>query len=244
MNPAIEIRDVSKIFRVNTNGETSIKTMISSFWKLRPRIEEKIVLKDISFSIRQGEFVGIMGRNGAGKSTILKLIAGIYTPTSGKVLTHGTVAPMLELGAGFADELSGFENIFLNASIMGFSRNQVRARIDDIIEFSELSEWIYRPVKRYSSGMLIRLGFSIAVFMNAPILLFDEVLAVGDLGFQNKCLAKIREIHEQGRCIVLVTHNPDQVKEFCSRCIVIERNGVVFDGSPEEGAEIYTQGFS
>lgn len=244
MTKTIELQNVSKCFRVNEERETSIKSVISSFWKIKSSIVDRQVLRNVSFHINQGEFVGIMGRNGVGKSTMLKLIAGIYKPTSGKIITHGTVAPLLELGAGFADELSGYENIFLNAAIMGFSRNQIREKLEDIIDFSELGEWIHRPIKRYSSGMLVRLGFSVAVFMNAPILLFDEVLAVGDLGFQKKCLEKIRQLHKEGRSIVLVTHSPDEVRMNCSRCIVIDHQGVFFDGSAAEGAAVYTKSFS
>lgn len=240
----IELKNVSKLFRVNENRETSIKTIMSSFWKMKIKYVERQVLKNVSFEIKEGEFVGIMGRNGVGKSTTLKLIAGIYKATEGQIITHGKVAPLLELGAGFADELSGYENIFLNAAIMGFSRNQIRTKVDQIIEFSELGEWINRPIKRYSSGMLVRLGFSVAVFMNAPILLFDEVLAVGDLGFQKKSLAKIRQMHREGRAIVLVTHSPEEVRQSCSRCIVIDHQGVFFDGPADEGARIYTESFS
>ena len=199
----------------------------------------KSVLKDICLTIPSGDFVGIMGRNGAGKSTLLKLIAGIYHPTKGEMITSGRVAPLLELGAGFATELTGYENIFLNSSILGYGRAEVMKSIDKIVEFSELGDAIHQPVRNYSSGMLVRLGFSIAVHLEAEILLFDEILAVGDVGFQEKCLAKIHELHQRGRTIVLVTHNPEQVEQFCSRCIIFDHEGILFDGAAKEGTAHY-----
>ena len=199
------------------------------------------VLRDVSFEIKRGEFVGIMGRNGAGKSTILKLISGIYNPDHGHVTVNGSVAPLIELGAGFNGDLSGYENIFLNASILGFGRKTTLEALDRIIEFSELGDMIRMPVKNYSSGMVVRLGFSIATQLVADILLVDEILAVGDLGFQEKCIRKIQELHAEGRTIVLITHSPEAVKKFCHRCIVIENHGVIYDGPPMRGSEIYVE---
>jgi ABC-2 type transport system ATP-binding protein len=205
--------------------------------------ETRTVLKNISLTINKGDFVGIMGRNGAGKSTLLKLIAGIYHPNSGEVVTHGKLAPLLELGAGFETQLNGYENIFLNGSILGFSRQRINSQVKAIIDFSELGDAIERPVRNYSSGMLVRLAFSIAVHLGADIFLFDEILAVGDVGFQEKCLAKINQLHREGRTIILVTHSPEQVEKFCDRCIVFDSTGVVFDGAPSEGARSYNRLF-
>jgi ABC-type polysaccharide/polyol phosphate transport system ATPase subunit len=184
-----------------------------------------------------------MGRNGAGKSTLLKLIAGIYFPSSGSIKVSGQIAPLIELGAGFHPELSGYENIFLNAAILGHGRKASMDALPRILEFSELSEKIYMPVKNYSSGMLVRLAFSIAVNFPAPILLIDEILAVGDAGFQAKCLQKIDELHKEGRTIILITHDPSAVMRHCNRCIVIEKQEKIYDGTPEEGSRIYREIF-
>lgn len=239
-NPVISFENVSKNFIKWNNRPRDLKKYLTTFFR-KNSTEKQVfsVLKNVSFSIMSGEFVGIMGRNGAGKSTLLKLIAGVYFPNSGKIKIEGKVAPVLELGAGFAHELSGYENIFLNASILGYGREKTLKYLNDIIEFSELGEHLYAPVRNYSSGMLVRLGFSIAAHLEAPILLFDEVLAVGDISFQKKCLNKIDELFREGRSIILVTHNPDQVSKYCTRCILIDGHEVVFDGDAELGANEY-----
>ena len=239
---AIELRKVTKTFKIWHERPDSIKTVLADAIRLRfdkGHKEARTVLRDISFNIPQGDFVGIMGRNGAGKSTLLKLISGIYHPSEGELITRGRIAPLLELGAGFATELSGYENIFLNGAILGFGRAHTNRYLNSIIEFSELGEAISRPVRKYSSGMLVRLGFSIAVHLDADILLFDEILAVGDIGFQEKCLKKIRELHKSGRTIVLVTHSPEQIEKMCSRCIVFDQSGILYDGEPKEGVKHY-----
>lgn len=245
-DPAIEFRKVSKSFVSWHERPQSLKTLLAQAMTFRIKLgfkERREVLHQIDLQINKGEFVGIMGKNGAGKSTLLKLISTIYQPTAGKLLVHGRVAPLLELGAGFASELSGYENIFLNASILGYGKKAVEEKIQSIIDFSELKEAIERPVRNYSSGMLVRLGFSIAVHLDATILLFDEVLAVGDVGFQTKCLNKIRELHSQGKTIVLVTHSPEQVEQFCSRCIVFNGGKLQFDGVAQKGAQTYRELF-
>lgn len=244
MQPMIEVRNVSKVFHLWHERPNSIKKILVHLLKgtfTAGNKQEIRVIENLDFTIAAGEFVGIMGRNGVGKSTLLKLISGIYQPTSGKISIHGAIAPLLELGAGFHEELSGYENIFLNAAILGFSRAQILNTVDRIIEFSELGEKIHMPVRNYSSGMLVRLGFSVATHLAAPILLFDEILAVGDVGFQKKCLAKIEELHAAGKTIVLVTHDPAQIREHCSRCIVIEAGKKVYDGPADGGAKIYLE---
>lgn len=239
----IDVKGVSKKFVHWENRNLDLKKTLVRILNGTVRNtgrKEILVLDNISFSIGKGEFVGLMGRNGAGKSTILKIISGIYSPTSGEVVINGKIAPVLELGAGFAEELSGYENIFLNASILGFGREHTLAVLKQIIEFSDLGEHIYAPVRNYSSGMLVRLAFSIACHMDAPIFLFDEVLAVGDIGFQKKCLNKIEELYRGGRSIILVTHNPEAVTQFCKRCIVFDNKKIVYDGDAEGGIKVYT----
>ena len=240
--PAITFEGVSKSFQPWLDRPNSIKGMLAQLTSLNFNMGKKqkfIVLENINLHINKGDFVGIMGRNGAGKSTLLKLISGIYRPTLGQIKLDGTLVPLLELGAGFASELDGFENIQLNASILGFRKNEIAKKIQKIVDFSELGQDIYKPVRNYSSGMLVRLGFSIAAHLDADILLFDEVLAVGDIGFQLKCLKKINEMHAAGKTIVLVTHTPEQIENNCNRCIVFEKHGVLFDGSPREGIKVY-----
>jgi len=242
----ISVENVSKKFRYSEDRPTDLKSILVNALKFKfdfGTTHEFTVLKDVSFNIAKGEFVGIMGRNGAGKSTILKLISGIYHPDSGNIKVSSALAPLLELGAGFQFELSGYNNIFLNAAILGFGRKKTLQVFNDIIEFSELGEMIYLPVKKYSSGMLVRLGFSIAVHMEAEILLFDEVLAVGDVGFQRKCIEKIKTLHALGTTIILVTHSADDVNSYCSRCIVIDNHQKVYDGPPLLGTNKYLTSF-
>lgn len=247
IQPAIEFHHVSKSYKVWEDRPSSIKSLLVQLMTFNVQMGSKHtmeVLSNISLKIHPGEFVGIMGRNGAGKSTLLKLIGGIYPVTTGQILTRGRIAPLLELGAGFAPELNGYENVFLNASILGYGKKEIESKVEQIIEFSELGENIYKPVQKYSSGMLVRLGFSIASHLDADILLFDEILAVGDVGFQTKCLRKIEELHGKGKTIVLVTHSPEQVEKFCNRCIVFDRHGIVYDGAPKAGAGTYEALFS
>lgn len=242
----IAVKNVTKRFRYMADRPTSLKTVLVNFAKFKfdmGKRTEFYSLRNVSFDIRQGEFVGIMGRNGAGKSTLLKLISGIYHPTEGEILVNGQIAPLIELGAGFSADLSGYENIFLNAAILGAGRKVAMTAVPSIIEFSELGDKIYMPVKNYSSGMLVRLAFSIAVHFPAPILLIDEILAVGDAGFQAKCLKKIDDLHKEGRTIVLITHDPGSVARHCTRCIVIEKQEKIFDGTPENGVPIYQKLF-
>lgn len=245
--PVISFERVSKSYYYWHNRPYSIKKMLIQLVNGKLDMGNQIkldVLDDVSLKIFPGEFVGIMGRNGAGKSSLLKLIAGIYMPNSGTIKIEGKVAPLLELGAGFADELSGYENIFLNAAILGFGKHRTMEYLDSIIEFAELGDKIHMPVRNYSSGMMMRLGFSIASHLDAPILLFDEILAVGDVGFQKKCIDKIQELYKSGRSIILVTHSPYQVEQFCSRCILIDDKKVIFDGDAKSGAKKYLEVFS
>ena len=206
---------------------------------------QQTVINDVNLSIYKAEFIGIMGRNGIGKSTILKLISGIYKPTIGSVVSNYKVIPLLELGAGFDPELTGYENIFLNAAMLGFSKADVVKEIENIIAFSELKNKVNSLVRNYSSGMTVRLGFSIAIHMNFDVLLLDEVLGVGDAGFVKKSIDKIIELNQtQQKTIILVTHDPEQVLKYCSRCIVLGQDGVEFDGSVKDGTNAYNGMFN
>ena len=196
-------------------------------------------LNNISFTINRGETVGIIGPNGSGKSTLLKLIAGVMTPTSGNVRVHGRVSPLIELGAGFHSELSGRENIYLNGSILGLSQKEIEAQFKSIVDFAELWEFIDQPVKKYSSGMYMRLGFSIAIHVKPEILLVDEILAVGDTEFQEKCFQKMREFKNNGVTIIFISHNLDQVKEFCQRTILINHSKLVCNDKTEKSCHQY-----
>lgn len=244
---AIEFNNLSKSFVSWEDRPSSIKTVAAQAMTLSFKKGEKKkipVLNNLNFKINKGEFVGLIGRNGVGKSTLLKLISQIYHPSSGSVTTHGRIAPLLELGAGFAPELNGYENIYLNASILGFGKKAIEQKVASIVGFCELGADLHRPVRNYSSGMLVRLGFSIASHLDADILLFDEVLAVGDAGFQAKCLKRIQDLHGAGKTIVLVSHSMEQINMFCKRSIVIDQGGVVFDGATEQGIASYNSLFS
>lgn len=241
-SPAIEVKNLTKTFSFYSERPYTLKEVLVKLVKAQASFGAKksfTVLDDVSFDIAEGDFVGIMGKNGAGKSTLLKLISGIYTPTAGRVLSRGIIAPLIELGAGFHGDLSGLENIHLNASILGFGKKATEEALQSIIDFSELGEHIHRPIKNYSSGMLVRLGFSVATHLDAPILLVDEVLAVGDISFQKKCIKKIQELHAKKRTVVLITHDPSAIRNYCTRCIVIDGGKKVFDGDPVEGVKIY-----
>jgi ABC-type polysaccharide/polyol phosphate transport system ATPase subunit len=241
--PVIEVKNLSKSFDHWLDQPHSLKNLLTRVskgnWNPFALGKQFTVLNDVSFNIFPGEFVGIMGRNGAGKSTLLKLISGIYSPTSGTIETRSVIAPLIELGAGFHPDLSGYENIFLNAAILGFGKKATEAIVPAILDFSELGEQIHKPVRNYSSGMMARLGFSVAINLAAPVLLVDEILAVGDAGFQAKCLAQIDKMHREGRTIVLITHSPDAIEKHCSRCIVIDHCEKVYDGNAKDGAEYY-----
>jgi ABC-type polysaccharide/polyol phosphate transport system ATPase subunit len=234
---AIEIKDIRKEFVVSHSGIASIKTLLV-WWKKR-NIVKLDVLKGVSIEVKKGECLAIIGKNGAGKSTLLSLLAKIYKPTSGSLKVNGRVAPLLELGAGFHPDLTGIENVYFNAVILGLTREQVKQRLPSIVEFSELGEAVQAPVRTYSSGMMARLGFSIAVHVDADILIVDEVLAVGDQHFERKCLQRVQEFREQGGTILLVSHQLDTVKEFADRCVWLSNGVVQMNGSPSEVIEVY-----
>jgi ABC-2 type transport system ATP-binding protein len=239
MATSIEIADVSKRFRFYHEKYTSLKERAIHFGHIP--YTDFWALKDIHLDIQQGETIGLLGRNGSGKSTLLKCIAGILTPTSGEIRTRGRLAALLELGAGFHPDLSGRENVFLNAALLGLSRREVARRFDDIVAFAELEEHIDQQVKYYSSGMYVRLGFAVAVNMDPDILLVDEVLAVGDELFQRKCLDRVRLFQREGRTIVFVTHGADLVRQICDRAAVLDEGDMVALGTPGEAVRSYRE---
>jgi ABC-2 type transport system ATP-binding protein len=234
---AIDIQRVSKRFRLYHEKYTSLKERVlhaghipyEDFWALR----------DVEAQIEAGKTVGILGRNGSGKSTLLKCIAGILQPTSGQVVVRGQLAAMLELGAGFQPELSGRDNIYLNGSLLGLSRREIDRRFDAIVEFAELDQFIDNQVKYYSSGMYVRLGFAVAVNVEPDVLLVDEVLAVGDERFQQKCLERVRAFQREGRTIVVVAHSPDLLRQVCDEIMVLDRGELVTMSSPGEAIQAF-----
>lgn len=235
----IEFDEVTKSFRV---GRTrSVKDALLNSLRRETQSHVVKVVDNVSFSILEGQAVALLGHNGSGKSTALKLIAGTIAPSSGTVITRGRVAPLLELGAGFHPDLTGRENIFLNAAILGVRRGFVHEHLDEIIDFAELKEFIDEPVRHYSSGMYARLGFAVAVNVEPRIVLVDEVLAVGDAEFQRKCLARMADLRDEGRTLILVTHSLTQAEEFCDRALVFDHGRLTFDGPMSDAAGPYAR---
>lgn len=237
-NLAISFENVTKDFYLQE--DKTFKELIPSILGGKSWAKKLTVFSNISFDIKIGETVGIVGKNGAGKSTVLKLIAGVTYPSSGHVKVNGKVAPLIELGAGFHSELSGYENIFLNGAILGMHKKEIENQVKDIIEFSELGKFIHMPIKKYSSGMYMRLGFSVAIHTNAEILLIDEVLSVGDAAFQKKCLDYLQEVKKaKDKTIIFVSHNEEAVEEFCDRAILLNQGKVIIDDKPQSVFHIY-----
>ncbi len=224
--PTIRVEHVSMKFHMNMARTTSLKEWVISFAHRKIRYEDFCALKDISFTVDKGEILGIIGQNGSGKSTLLKVISGIYTPTVGQVKTIGRIAPMLELGSGFDNELTGAENIYLYGAILGFDEPFLKSRYDEIVEFSELGDFIQQPIKTYSSGMLMRLAFSVATLIEPEILIVDEILAVGDERFQAKSLERMLKLIHGGATVLMVSHNLNQIQDLCTRAIWL-RNGII-----------------
>lgn len=234
---AIEVEQVKKSFKIYKDKGGTLKEKV--IFKNRNRFEERQVLKGISFKIKQGEAVGLIGSNGCGKSTTLKLLTRIIFPDEGKIMINGRISSLLELGAGFHPDMSGRENIYTNASIFGLKKSEIDNRLQDIIDFSELGEFIDNPVRTYSSGMYMRLAFSVAINVDADILLIDEILAVGDVNFQKKCIEKIKEIRGRGATIVIVSHSLSQIESICDKTIWLENGYVKEIGTPKEVHQQY-----
>ena len=236
--PAISVNHVSKQFTIPHEKTNSLKGAFVNIFR-KNTYERFYALKDVSFEVKKGEFFGILGRNGSGKSTLLKILAGVYTANGGSVKIDGLVSPFLELGIGFNPELSGRDNIYLNATVLGLSTREIDAKFDSIVAFSELERFIDQKIKNYSSGMQVRLAFSVAIHANREILLMDEVLAVGDSNFQSKCLREFARYKEMGKTVILVTHDIATVQRYCDRAMLLRAGEVVMVGTAEEVGNEY-----
>jgi ABC-type polysaccharide/polyol phosphate transport system ATPase subunit len=236
---AVDVQDVSKRFRLYHEKYTSLKEKLIHIGRVP--YEDLWALRDVSFEVKEGETVGILGRNGSGKSTALKCVCGVLQPTSGQVVVRGKLAGLLELGAGFQQDLSGRENIYLNGSMLGLSKREVDRLFDDIVEFAELGQFIDNQVKFYSSGMYVRLGFAVAVNVDPDVLVVDEVLAVGDERFQRKCMDRIKKFQKEGRTILFVSHSPDQVRAICDRAVVLSDGVMIGHGTPGEAVRLFRE---
>ena len=251
----LKVSHVSKQYKLGQIGGTTLREEIQRWNAKRKHMEDPtkkiatpdyefgelfMALNDVSFEVKQGERIGIIGHNGAGKSTLLKLISRITAPTSGDIYMNGRVASMLEVGTGFHGELTGRENIYMNGAILGMKKKEIDAKIEDIIEFSECRQFIDTPVKRYSSGMYVKLAFSVAAHLDSEIMIMDEVLAVGDMAFQKKCLEKMSDVSKtEGRTILYVSHNMNTIRQLCDRCIVLDHGKAIFDGDVEKAIDVY-----
>ena len=239
MDTMINVDHVSMNFRINMTRTTSIKEWIIAKLKRKLTYQDFYALKDVTFSIERGDIVGIVGENGSGKSTLLKVISGIYKPTGGTAVSYGRVAPLLELGSGFDYEMSGRENIFLNGAIMGYSEKFLTDKYDEIVSFSELEEFINQPIKTYSSGMLMRLAFSVATLVNPEILIVDEILAVGDERFQKKSFARMMDLMHSGTTVLMVSHSMDQIREMCTKALWLDHGTLRMIGDTNEVCNAY-----
>ena len=240
---AITVKRVDKSFLLPHELNKTLKSTLVGMLRPHSRIEHQHALHDISFDIQPGEFFGIVGRNGSGKSTLLKILAGIYQPSKGSVSVNGKLVPFIELGVGFNPELTGRENVFLNGALLGFSPKEVQAMYHDIVAFAELERFMDQKLKNYSSGMQVRLAFSVAIMAEADILLIDEVLAVGDADFQRKCFEYFKSLKKHKKTVVFVSHDMNAVREYCDRAILINESRLVAEGSADEIAEQYTRLF-
>lgn len=253
----IEVKNLVKEYKLGAIGGTTLQKELQSFFaklgkKEDPNTlvgkEKKVnngeifrALDDISFSVKKGEALGIIGHNGAGKSTLLKLLSRVTAPTSGEISYCGRIASMLEVGTGFHPELTGRENVYLNGAILGMTRAEINEKFDEIVKFAEMEKFIDTPVKRYSSGMYVKLAFAVAAHLDAEILVMDEVLAVGDMKFQQKCLGKMGDASaKDGKTVLYVSHNMDTIRRLCTRCIVLDHGKIIFDGEPEQAIAIYS----
>ena len=253
-NVAVQLSGVKKMYKLGQIGGKTLKADLQSWWALKRGKEDPntkigeqrlygqtfMALNGIDLTIYQGEAVGIIGGNGAGKSTLLKLLSRVTAPTEGEIDIYGRVASMLEVGTGFNGEMTGRENVYMNGAILGMTKAEIDAKMEDIIEFSEVREFIDTPVKRYSSGMYVKLAFSVAAHLDSEIMIMDEVLAVGDMAFQSKCLGKMRDAAKrEGRTVLYVSHNMNTIRQLCDRCIVLDKGKIVYQGSVEKSIEVY-----
>lgn len=238
----IHTENITMRYLMTYDRVKSIKEYLVQFVQGKMKYEEFFALQNVSFDIKKGEVVGIIGHNGAGKSTLLKIISGILKPTNGKVEVKGNIVPMLELGSGFDHDLTGRENIFLNGAILGYSEDFLKSKYDEIVEFSELGKFIDVPIRNYSSGMMMRLAFSVATVVNPDILIVDEILAVGDADFQQKSKARMLELMDGGTTVLFVSHSLEQIREMCDRVIWLEHGQVKMIGETNEVCNRYARG--
>lgn len=236
----VEVNDVTMQFRMNNDKILSLKEFVTTALSGKLQYNNFTALNHVSFSVEKGETLGLIGHNGAGKSTILKVISGILKPTGGSVKTYGNVVPMLELGSGFDFELTGKENIFLNGAILGYSEEFLNEKYDEIVEFSELGDFIFSPIRNYSSGMLARLAFSIATVVNPDILIVDEILSVGDATFQKKSRRRMMELMGGGTTVLFVSHSLEQIRELCNRVVWLENGQIKMIGNVDEVCDAYS----
>ena len=236
----VEIKNVSMRFRLEQSKDKTLKGFVVNMLRRKLKYEEFSALEDVSFTVKKGEVIGIIGKNGAGKSTLLKIISGIMQPSSGDVIVHRNIVPMLELGSGFDYELTGRENIFLNGAILGYSKEFLKEKFDEIVAFSELERFIDTPIRNYSSGMMMRLAFSIATVVNPEILIVDEILSVGDAQFQEKSRARMMELMSGGTTVFFVSHSLPQIREMCNRVVWLKDGKVEKIGATDEVCDAYT----
>jgi len=234
---AIEVNNLTKTYKLYEDNKKRIIEGLFPFAKVQHK--DFNALEDVSFQIRKGEIVGIIGKNGSGKSTLLKIITGVLTPSQGEVKVNGRISALLELGSGFNPEYTGIENIYLNGTLCGIARSEMKKKVDDIADFADIGDFIYQPVKNYSSGMFVRLAFAVAINVEPDILIVDEALAVGDAAFQAKCMARMNQIMKSGATVLFVTHDMNTVKQLCQRCIYLENGIKIMEGPAEELADIY-----
>jgi teichoic acid transport system ATP-binding protein len=236
-NTAIKVNDLTKVYHLYNKPQDRLKEALNPFKKSYHH--DFYAMQDVSFEIKKGETVGIIGKNGAGKSTLLKMITGVLTPSQGQIETHGKIASLLELGAGFNPDMTGLENIYLNGTLMGFTNEEMSQKVESILAFADIGEFIHQPVKMYSSGMFARLAFSVSINVEPDILIVDEALSVGDMAFQMKCFKKFQDFQKEGRTILFVTHALDTVLRYCNRGIVIDAGKCVFDDSPKLAVDAF-----
>jgi ABC-2 type transport system ATP-binding protein len=236
---AIEVKNLHKSFNLPTEQSFGLKQAILNRIRGIKGYKKQKVLNGLNFNIKKGEFIGIIGRNGSGKSTLLKILAGIYYPEKGEITVDGTLVPFIELGVGFNPELTGRENVYMNGALLGYSNEEMDSMYDDIWDFADLKEFQDQKLKNYSSGMQVRLAFSIAIRARGDILLLDEVLAVGDAAFQQKCENYFNELKDKNQTVILVTHSMENIRKFCDRAILLEKGKIIKNGNPEEVADAY-----
>ena len=238
---SIEFQDVVQRFRRIRERPDTLREVFAKITRYKKKFQVFEAVRHVSFKVSKGEMVGLIGRNGSGKSTILKIVAGVYTPSQGHVTVRGSIAPLIELGAGFHHELTGRENIFINGLLLGLTKRQIKEREERIIEFAELGDFIDSPVKQYSSGMYMRLGFSVATEVDPDILIIDEILGVGDAGFQQKCFDRIQRFRNLGNTILFVSHSTENVRSLCDRALLVHRGELILDGRPDDVIARYEQ---